>query len=366
MVPDSATAAPAIAAAPGHPGPVRPVHPGARPPALSVVIKTLNEAEKIEACIRSVLAATDAATTEIIVADSLSDDDTVAIASRFPVEVVQLARVEDRGCGSGAQLGFQYARGDRLLLLDGDMELAPDFLAAAHRALDSDPKLVGVGGLVVDRVLTLEFQRRNQNIPGNSRPGIKQHLNGGGLFRMEPLRQSGYLMDRNLHACEELELGMRMTALGGHFQRLDLPSVYHYGHSTPPYRLLLARWRSKYVFGQGELLRAKIGTPQLGHSIKAADLYFAVTFWWAVLLAVLVGFAATGGSTAWGIAFLAILTAPFALQWQRKRSFAMGIYSMALLNFHAAGMLAGLLRPRIDPTQWIDSVVRHSAERSEK
>ena len=82
---------------------------------LSVVIKALNEAEKIEACLRSVLAVTDAATTEIIVADSLSDDETVAIASRFPVKVVQLARREDRGCGSAAQLGFQYARGKRLL-----------------------------------------------------------------------------------------------------------------------------------------------------------------------------------------------------------------------------------------------------------
>ena len=42
--------------------------------------------------------------TEIIVADSLSDDDTVAIAGQFPVRVVQLTRLEDRGCGTGAQL----------------------------------------------------------------------------------------------------------------------------------------------------------------------------------------------------------------------------------------------------------------------
>src|SRR3954447_27009383 len=90
-------------------------------PELSVVIKALNEAEKIAACLRSVLAATDAATTEIIVADSLSDDATVEVASQFPVKVVQLARRADRGCGSAAQLGFQYARGKRLLLLDGDM-----------------------------------------------------------------------------------------------------------------------------------------------------------------------------------------------------------------------------------------------------
>src|SRR5205814_2312422 len=82
-----------------------------------------NEAAKIAACLRSVLAETDAGTTEIIVADSLSEDETVAIASGFPVKVVQLKRIADRGCGSSGQLGFQYARGRRVLLLDGDMEL---------------------------------------------------------------------------------------------------------------------------------------------------------------------------------------------------------------------------------------------------
>src|SRR5215470_9377352 len=136
-------------------------------PELSVVIKALNEAPKIEACLRSVLEATDAATTEIIVADSLSDDDTVAVASRFPVKVVQLARREDRGCGSAGQLGFQYATGKRLLLLDGDMELDPAFLPAANAALDADPKLAGVAGLVVDKVMTLEFRRRSQKQSGS-------------------------------------------------------------------------------------------------------------------------------------------------------------------------------------------------------
>jgi len=40
----------------------------------------------------------------------------------------------------------------------------------------------------------------------------------------------------------------------------------------------------------------------------------------------------------------------------------MGLYSIALLNFHAAGLLAGLLSPRIDPQEKIDSVVLHPVE----
>jgi glycosyltransferase involved in cell wall biosynthesis len=331
-------------------------------PKLTVVIKTLNEATKIEACLRSVLAATDPASTEIIVADSLSEDDTVRVAAQFAIKVVQLASRDDRGCGSAAQLGFQYARGERLLLLDGDMELAPDFLPAANAALDTDPTLAGVGGLVVDRVLTLEFQRRNQQHSPNAQPGLQKHLNGGGLFRMEALRQSGYLTDRNLHACEEHELGIRLRTLGWRFRRIGLPSVYHYGHATPPYRLLRNRWRTKYLLGQGELLRLKLQRPGWWKLMADERIYAAAIVWWALLLAVLAGLSFAGAPLLFAAVLLVLLAAPVALQWKRKGSLEMAIYSIALLNYHAVGMIVGLLRTRIDPMRPIDSVVLHPKE----
>jgi glycosyltransferase involved in cell wall biosynthesis len=328
-------------------------------PELSVIIKTYNEAAKIAACLRSVLAETDPATTEVIVADSLSEDDTVKIASGFPVTVVQLRRAADRGCGSSGQLGFQYAGGKRVLLLDGDMELVPGFLAAANAALDADPRLAGVAGIIVDKVLTLEFQRRARNVPPASRPGEHDYLAGGGLFRMEALKDAGYLTDRNLHACEELELGLRLSDRGWRLRRLDRPSVHHYGHATPPLHLLFARWRTKYVFGQGELVRAKLGTRHAARAIKGAQLYMTVIGWWLLLLACLAALLLSPATLAWTIVLLVLLIAPLPLQAWRKGSLALGLYSVALLNFHAAGLIAGFLRPRVDPTRPLESVVRH-------
>jgi glycosyltransferase involved in cell wall biosynthesis len=328
-------------------------------PELSVVVKALNEAEKIEACLRSVLAATDAATTEIIVADSLSDDETVAVACRFPVKVVQLVRRADRGCGSAAQLGFQHARGKRLLLLDGDMELDPAFLPAAQAALEADPGLAGVAGLVVDRVMTMEFRRRNQQQNRTAKAGLLDHLNGGGLFRMEAIRPLGFFTDRNLHAFEELDLGLRLTAAGWRLRRLDLPSVYHYGHATAAFPLLVNRWRTRYLHGQGELLRSKWRTALWWRCFRGARLSLAVILWWLALLALLAGalFSPISGIC---LAALAVaLLGPALLQGLRKRSLAMGLYSIALVNFHAAGLLAGLLAPRVDPKQRIDSTIRH-------
>jgi GT2 family glycosyltransferase len=256
-------------------------------------------------------------------------------------------------------LGFQYARGRRVLLLDGDMELVPGFLAAAQAALDADPKLAGVGGIIIDKVMTLEFQRRAQNVPPASRPGVHDYLAGGGLFRREALQSAGYLTDRNLHACEELELGLRLSEQGWRLRRLDLPSVHHHGHATPPFRLLFARWRTKYVFGQGELVRAKLGTRHAARAIRGSILYLTVIAWWILLLATIVALALSSAPRIWAVILLALLVAPVLLQAWRKRSLAMGLYSVALLNFHAAGLIAGFLRPRIDPQRPIPSVIRH-------
>jgi GT2 family glycosyltransferase len=308
-----------------------------------------------------VLAATDPSTTEIIVADSLSEDGTAEIAARYPVRVVQPVHVADRGCGAGAQLGFQHARGRRVLLMDGDMELAAGFLPAAQRALDEDERLAGVGGLVIDRVMTLEFQRRNRQPPANTRPGIHDHLSGGGLFRREALREVGYLTDRNLHACEELELGMRLSARGWRLKRLEIPAVDHHGHATPPFRLLLSRWRTKYVFGQGELLRAKWHTRERGRVLRGSALYLGVVAWWCLVLALIVATILSGGRREWAAGLVLVLLLPLALQAWRKRSVAMGLYSVGLLSFHAAGLIAGLLRRRRDPAQPIESTLRNPA-----
>ena len=66
---------------------------------LSVVIKALNEERNIERTLACALAAVAGRDAEVILADSLSTDRTVALASAYPVKVVQLEEPGDRGCG---------------------------------------------------------------------------------------------------------------------------------------------------------------------------------------------------------------------------------------------------------------------------
>ncbi len=111
---------------------------------LSIGIKALNEEKRIRAALESALAAASPYNGEVILADSGSTDRTIEIAREYPVRIVQLAHPEERSCGAGAQLAFQFAQGEFFYLLDGDMTLIPGFLDHALQFLEAHPDAAGV------------------------------------------------------------------------------------------------------------------------------------------------------------------------------------------------------------------------------
>jgi len=221
-------------------------------PTVSIIIKALNEEQRIAAAIESALVALADIDGEVILADSASTDSTVAIAKAYPIKIVRLDRVEDRSCGAGAQLGFQYSRGEFLFLMDGDMRLHPDFLAAAVGFLRENPTVAGAGGAVINQeVANLEYAQRVARFDPDSRVGAVTRLAGCGLYRRSAIEALGYVTDRNLHGGEELDLGARLHAAGWTLARIDHPAVEHYCRAGNPYRLLWQRIRTRNACGPG-------------------------------------------------------------------------------------------------------------------
>jgi len=324
-------------------------------PDVSIVIKALNEERNIERTLRAAVAAVEGLAAEVILADSLSSDRTVEIARQFPVTVVQLKNSAERCCGIGAQLGYQHAKGRYVLVLDGDMEVAADWLWAAIARLDAEPRLAGVGGLVSDVNLdNIEFRARQLRRPANLRAGTVARLDGGGLYRREAIEAVGYLTHRSLHACEELELGLRLAAAGWHLERLDRVSIHHHGHTVDMWTLMRRRWRSRYVNGGGELLRSSLGRPWFWPTLGSLRFRLFVVGWWVTLLLL----AASGGfdRRAWAAAVVVALLPPAAMVW-RKRSLAIGLYSVFSWCVDAAGLFRGFFARIADPRSRIDSRV---------
>lgn len=325
---------------------------------VSIIIKTLNEAERLAATLESALAAA-GPDGEVIVADSGSTDGTIEIALRYPVIVVEKAPGVSPSCGLGPQLGYQHSTKPFVCLIDGDMLLDADFVRHGLAFLESHPEVAGVTGRVVEMNLdNLEFARRVSRGGTEFDAGPVNRLNGGGLFRRAAIDTIGYLTDRNLHSYEELELGVRLRQQGWELHRLDIDFVRHFGHRMNAYALLLRRWQTRYLMGVGEVLRGAMGKPHFGAvvgELSELRLWLLVYAWWAACLALLIFVpnkvmaAALVAASFVGVVGLVVV---------RKRSFAMGLYTVVAWFMHAAALPVGFLRPRHDPAQPIAGTVR--------
>lgn len=102
----------------------------AQPP-LSGVVITLNEADRIERCVRSLAAVC----REVIVIDSGSSDDTVALASAAGARIVHQPWL---GFAAQKNLAISLASQPWVLLLDADEWLEPDAQQELFRLFETD------------------------------------------------------------------------------------------------------------------------------------------------------------------------------------------------------------------------------------
>ncbi|MDA5472065.1 glycosyltransferase family 2 protein [Yersinia kristensenii] len=95
---------------------------------LSVVMIAKNEASLLADCLASVIWAD-----EIVVLDSGSEDETVALATQYGAKVY--SNTEWPGYGKQRQLAQQYATGDYILMLDADERVTPELKTAIESVL---------------------------------------------------------------------------------------------------------------------------------------------------------------------------------------------------------------------------------------
>jgi GT2 family glycosyltransferase len=163
-----------------------------------------------------------------VVDNGSSDGSAEFLRERFPdVGVIELGR--NFGFGSAVNRAVEAQPGDPFIVLNNDLDCRPDFLAEMLDAAtdgaatvagvllkEREPEVIDSAGVVVDRTV-MSFDYLNSE-PVSALDGAPPPLGptgGAALYRLDPFRAAGGFDERIFLSNEDVDLAIRLAAVGG-------------------------------------------------------------------------------------------------------------------------------------------------------
>jgi len=216
-------------------------------PLVSVIIPNWNGQDKIEHCLKTLLAQ-DYPNLEIIVVDNHSQDQSVAFLKRKFPQVVVLENETNLGFGTAANRGAQKASGKYLLFMNNDTEITKDCLSILVRILEEDasigivqPKLLFFDKKTIDSVgcyltfLGLFWHEGFGEKDVSNSPGLKEVFGATGACFLIPKRlfeQIGGFDENYFLYFEDADLSWQVWSLGYRVVVVNQAVVYHLHGAT--------------------------------------------------------------------------------------------------------------------------------------
>jgi glycosyltransferase involved in cell wall biosynthesis len=313
---------------------------------LSIILISKNQAWNISRLIESVLHSSACLRSrEIILVDSVSTDETVDLARRYPIDIVRLRPSQPLSPSAGRYIGYKRSRGEFVLFLDGDMELIPGWLEPALRTMRNKPD---AALMLSSRVIELLPPNGTTFLPlpeeisfavPREVPRVSFVVGGAALYRRSVLEEVG-TFNPYLKSDEEPELYLRIRHAGYRILQLDAPIVRHFTVPQETLSGLLSRRRRNFLLGAGQCIRYHLRSKLLWPYIKERGSWSVMPALWLAL-----GL----GSTSWAIftrdyvwvsAWTLTLCLLLAFATFRKRSLRGAFFSL----FHRVLMVEGLFK----------------------
>ena len=221
---------------------------------LAIIIIGRNEARHLSRCILSVLKGSESVPdTQIVYVDSASTDQSVRIASAYPIDILRLKDDWFLSAAAGRYTGFLHTESRYIFFIDGDSVLFRNWLTNGIRFLKAHPEIAGTAGVVHENMLDAEgrIERIRRNRYGQRNPVEETRTLGGiALYRREALLKSGSFHPY-IQVDEERELALRIRSQGYALVRILEPMAVTYGPSRETVREILRRYHGHlYTFGR--------------------------------------------------------------------------------------------------------------------
>ncbi|HEX6500419.1 MAG TPA: bifunctional polysaccharide deacetylase/glycosyltransferase family 2 protein [Micromonosporaceae bacterium] len=303
---------------------------------VSVIVPAYNESANIAHTVRS-LVASDYPRLEVIVVDDGSTDGTADIVERLNLRGVYVIRQDNAGKPAALNTGIRHARGDLLVLVDGDTVFEPDsvgllvqpFVDPRVGAVSGNTKVANRRGLLgrwqhLEYVIGFNLDRRMFDI-AECMPTVPGAI---GAFRRETLADVGGVSSETL--AEDTDLTMSVLRAGWkvvYEERAiawtEAPSSlrqlwrqrYRWCYGTMQamwkHRRSLREWGTAGKLGRrglAYLLMFQVLLPLVAPAVDVYAVYGLIFLPWTKVVAVWFGFVAVQG-----------VTAAYALRLDRER-----------------------------------------------
>jgi len=230
-------------------------------PLLAAVVIARNEEPVVGRCLEAVLrAVAPHGPCDVVLVDSCSRDRTVEIARGFPVEIVELRPDAPLSAALGRLVGERRTASRYLLFVDGDTEIAPDWLPAALAYLEAHPAVGGVAGKL------REVYYRDGRPVGEvvdffatgPEAAVVDQLGGNAVYRRRALEAAGSF-NPYVVSYEEAELAERLRRAGYAVVRLPVELGTHHTGERGSLDELRRHVGENLIRGYGQTLRLALG-----------------------------------------------------------------------------------------------------------
>ena len=221
---------------------------------VSVIVPAFNEAANIEATVRSLFTSR-YPFVEIIVIDDGSTDGTGDLVARLGLPGVHVVRQPNAGKPAALNTGIRHARGEILVLVDGDTVVEPDAVAELVQplanpsvgAVSGNAKVANRRGLLgrwqhLEYVIGFNLDRRMFDL-GRCMPTVPGAI---GAFRRHALRYVGGVSAQTL--AEDTDLTMAVSRAG--WRVAYQPDAIAWTEAPGTVRQL---WRQRYRWCYGTM-----------------------------------------------------------------------------------------------------------------
>lgn len=230
---------------------------------IGAVVIGRNEGARLVRCLSSIRGQAGS----IVYVDSGSTDDSLKNARNSGAQVVELDLATPFTAARARNAGFaalQAADVEYVQFVDGDCEIQPDWIAAAHRFLEETPKAAVACGRRRERFPEASIYNRLCDWEWDTPIGQAKACGGDALMRLKALEEVGGY-NPNLIAGEEPELCVRLRSKGWEVWRLDQEMTLHDAALTRFGQWWRRAVRSGHAYAEGAALHGV--APEL-HSVK--------------------------------------------------------------------------------------------------